>query len=67
MKTTYKNKYSRSTAIIEKTACRPYDGAPVQDCYRTIFTDADGFVYHISCFETFEDARRDLQKCGYNA
>lgn len=65
MKVTYRNRFSNAVAEIEKTECKPYDGAQPQVCYRTWCKDGDGFLYHVSCFETMGDAKHDLEQCGF--
>lgn len=52
--------------IIETTECCPYNGARTKSlCYRVWIYDNAGFLYHVSCHETLQDAKNDLNNCGF--
>ncbi len=64
----YHNAECGDTGIIEEVNTYPYKGASKrQKSYRVIVkADYDNdFIYHISVFETLEEAKNDLRRCNF--
>ena len=48
---------------IDKTKCYAYKGAEHKvDCYRVFLEDGNSFLFHCSCYETFEEAINGIKK-----
>lgn len=62
----YKNEVSKNVAIIQKVQIRPYDDAKMETGWRTMAYDGDGMLYHVSVFETREEAENDLKSMCFN-
>lgn len=62
----YKNDISKAVAMIQKIRIRPYDGAEMETGYRTMAYDGDGILYHVSVFESREEAEDDLRSMSFN-
>ena len=62
----YKNEISKHVATIQKIKIRPYDDAEMGTCWRTMAWDSDGVLYHVSVFESREEAEDDLRSMCFN-
>ena len=64
----YHNAECGNTGIIEEVNTYPYTGASKrQKGYRVMIkADYDNdFIYHVSVFETLEEAKNDLRRCNF--
>jgi hypothetical protein len=62
----FSNANNHSRAVIESVMIAPYYGAAPQQGYRLLVADHNGFVYHVSCYETIRDAEYHLtHDCGH--
>ncbi len=57
---TFTNEYGNS-ALIETLTFHPYKGARLKTGYRVSVVDSYGFLFHVSVFETMEDAKANLK------
>lgn len=56
-----------NNAYIDYSYIKPYNGASEKcPAYRVVCADSDGFIYHVSVFETMGDCINDLSKCGFD-
>ena len=64
----YTNAECGNSAYVEEVLMHPYKGAPKQKGYRLWAVDDydDGFVYHVSCHETLDDAKAHLKSICFD-
>lgn len=65
----YKNDDCGNIGIIEEVYILPYKGAKKkQKGYRALaIAEYDNnFIYHVSVFETLEEAKNDLKSCAFD-
>lgn len=62
MKKFFVQDYTGHKAAIELVRIRPYKGAKKQDSYRLMVIDPndDNFLFHVSVYETFGEAKNEL-------
>ncbi len=66
MKKFFAQDYTGHKAVIELVKIRPYKGAAKQDSYRLMVIDPDdnNFLFHVSCYESYNDAKAHLDGFG---
>ena len=60
----YYQETTEHKAIIEAVMMSAYKGAEKRKSYRLVVSDNEGFVFHISCYETMKEAKGGLQRLG---
>ncbi len=51
-------------AVIETIMMRPYYGAKKRTSYRLTQMDNERTIYHVSCHESYEDAKAKMETQG---